>query len=694
MVKFIEMDKLGSEFLKEKYSNPPIHTSHEVASASRGLRSGDPVVRVQKYLDRLESVAGDPENEQRKMKMGEESRPRGLSLLREMVMDTYVRPQQEKLATNAAVVEERAARELGIDIYYGEQELQQRGEIAVKDLENSLDQWIVYLSDKNEPYPIWFRYYAFRNVLGLGRYDKDKNEFPKRSTGTNLLFPDIDRSALGYMEDMIKASRSEEYLKKFREAQLKMGAPENELLTEEKAVAFSRLSFAKQYSESIDQKGEITPEMRVETKGGWARFPQDQDPSEYQPVIKVEGQQDYIGRPLWQSLQNKGVPWCTAGLGTAQTQLQGGDFYVYYTLDKQGKPTIPRIAIRMQGNEVGEARGVLDNAQNVEGNMADIAERQLDKLPGGDKYRKISADMKKMTFLEWKNGLKDSDLDSPKVIRRLQEESQKLFGMSDSTLKFSQAQLVFLYELNSPIEGFGYQRDPRINELRKNRNPKVDAPIVLGCNPDQIAWGTNDIINEKTRAYIGPLYPGIFKVLPNSVEIYKSFPEGRIDRDSEMLQARKGKDYKRIIEVKKVDIYSTSVQMLEDKQFENTRFKGRVPEEVQVVRLRCEDLMRPTDTKGYLTTDEIKERAKELGLLDMPTYPDVILNYIIQHEDKIERGDWFYAVGMETIAGSDGYPHVFDVRRDEDDELWLDGRWTEPESPWSSDDEFVFSFRK
>ena len=51
------------------------------------------------------------------------------------------------------------------EIFYGEQELEQRGEIAVEDLEKSLDQWISYLSDANEPYPVWFRYYVFRNIL-------------------------------------------------------------------------------------------------------------------------------------------------------------------------------------------------------------------------------------------------------------------------------------------------------------------------------------------------------------------------------------------------------------------------------------------------------------------------------------------------------------------------------------------------
>lgn len=165
-------------FLKEKYG---LHNAPEVKSAAKRteVRTGEkvpqnPEARIQNYLDRLKRLALDPNKEQKRKMFGAEPRPRALSLLREMVMSKYVRPNKEKMAENAARVEERAARELGIEAQYGERELEQRGEIAVADLEKSLDSWISYLSDANEPYPTWFRYYAFRNILDLGDYDKDK----------------------------------------------------------------------------------------------------------------------------------------------------------------------------------------------------------------------------------------------------------------------------------------------------------------------------------------------------------------------------------------------------------------------------------------------------------------------------------------------------------------------------------------
>ena len=47
----------------------------------------------------------------------------------------------------------------------------------------------------------------------------------------------------------------------------------------------------------------------------------------------------------------------------------GGDFYVYYILDKNNEYKIPRIAIRLEGhNEIGEIRGIEEN-QNLEEEM-------------------------------------------------------------------------------------------------------------------------------------------------------------------------------------------------------------------------------------------------------------------------------------------------------------------------------------
>lgn len=282
------------EFLKEKYG---LHNAPEVEAAAEHTKKAtgekvpqDPSARIQNYLDRLERLVIDPKKEQKRKMMGGESRPRALSLLREMVMNKYVRPHKEKMAEGAAQVEERVARELGIEAHYGAEELEQRGEIAVEDLEKSLDAWISYLSDANEPYPTWFRYYAFRNILDLGDYDKDKAEFTKRSPGSFRLFPEIDRGALAYVEDMILSSKDPATLKKLQDAQLAAGTPEDQLITKEKAAQFSRQSFAKQYSEGMRQAGEITPEMREETRGQWVKYQKGTDPT-----------------ALWASLQNKGT---------------------------------------------------------------------------------------------------------------------------------------------------------------------------------------------------------------------------------------------------------------------------------------------------------------------------------------------------------------------------------------------------
>jgi len=306
------------EYLKQKYPN--LHTKKEVerAAVNTELTEGEavgqkPEDRIQNYLDRLERLALDPDKEQpRKDMFSGESRPRALSLLREMVMNQYVRPHKGKMAEGAARVEERAAREMGIDAHYGEQELEARGEIAVEDLEKSLDQWISYLSDNNEPYPVWFRYYAFRNALDLGDFDKDKGEFTKRSPGTFRLFPDIDRGALAYVQQMIEASRDPKTLEQLQHAQAvaaNQDIPAGELITQKKVKEFANFSFSKQYTEGIKQSGEITPEMKEETRGTWVKYQKDTDPT-----------------ALWASLQNKGTAWCTKGFGTAQKQQKAGIF--------------------------------------------------------------------------------------------------------------------------------------------------------------------------------------------------------------------------------------------------------------------------------------------------------------------------------------------------------------------------------
>jgi len=653
-------------FLKNKYN---LHTAPEVDAAAKRAEkrtgekvSQDPQARIQNYLDRLEKLIIDPDKKQARRNFGKESRPRALSLLREMVMDEYVRPNKQKMAEGAAAVEERAARTLGMELQYGEEELAQRGEIAVIDLEKSLDNWIAYLSDANEPYPTWFRYYAFRNILNLGDFDKDKKEFVERSKGSTRLFPEIDRGALAYVQERIQAANDPKMLEKLIHAQRTAAnndIPANELLTAEKAKKFSKLSFAKQYAEGISQAGEITPEMRKITDGKWVKYQKGTDPT-----------------ALWASLQNKGTAWCTKGFATAETQMQGGDFYVYYTLDKHGKSTIPRIAIRMQGENIGEVRGVADGDQNLEGNMAEIAQTKLNEFPNGAAYEKKSQDMKGITKLAKK-----------------QEKDEA----------FTKDELVFLYEINSQIEGFGYQRDPRIKEIRDQRKQKEDAPIVFECNPAEIAWKKEEI-NEKTKAYVGPLFEGIFQ--KNIENIYTRFPEGRVEEAEMEIGGKSAEDLARDIKQKKDDqgrnyqIYSNAESMLKNPDFEKQLYENtdvsreqwilKNSEQIKLVRLKVGDL---GFTKNP-TTDELYAKTGELGLELCPAEvgPNLRLKYAEVFKREQSMNEYLY-IAMKQITGSGGSPRVFDVGRDGDG-FWLRSRWTSPTDEWSLDDEFVFRLRK
>lgn len=56
--------------------------------------------------------------------------------------------------------------------------------------------------------------------------------------------------------------------------------------------------------------------------------------------VKYDKNSDHM--PLVASLQGYTTGWCTAGESTAEAQIKGGDFHVYYSKDKEGNNTIPK----------------------------------------------------------------------------------------------------------------------------------------------------------------------------------------------------------------------------------------------------------------------------------------------------------------------------------------------------------------
>jgi len=123
------------------------------------------------------------------------------------------------------------------------------------------------------------------------------------------------------------------------------------------------------------------------------------------------------------------------------------------------KIPVPRVAIRMEQGEVAEVRGV-NAAQELEAEMADITAEQLKDLPGGEEYIRKAEDMKRLTLLEKKT-------------------------LADPNAELTSDELRFLYELDHEIEGFGYEEDPRVKEIRAMRGDK-DKPELARILPEAI----------------------------------------------------------------------------------------------------------------------------------------------------------------------------------------------------------------
>jgi hypothetical protein len=114
-------------------------------------------------------------------------------------------------------------------------------------------------------------------------------------------------------------------------------------------------------------------EFKKTSEGTWLKFAGD---SRVTPDLDIE----LNASALSQIVQD--TPWCTKSL--AQSQLEGGDFYVFVTQDNQGTYK-SRIAIRMDGDEIGEVRGILDD-QGLEPGMSSISEEFISEefANGGD----------------------------------------------------------------------------------------------------------------------------------------------------------------------------------------------------------------------------------------------------------------------------------------------------------------------
>lgn len=253
--------------------------------------------------------------------------------------------------------------------------------------EESLDRWVDYLTSEDAVYPMWLKYWAFTSVTKMGKFEKkidddghESARFARRSDDTVAPFPPLNPRALALTLSSVEAKASQLGISKSERQ-----APDNtsDRLDDQ---AFQQLlateSFSKIYTQFLIELPAYSAEGLRETRGTWVKYDQGSD-----------------AQPLVDSLDGHPLEWCTAGIETARSQLAGGDFYVYYSLDENGEPTIPRVAIRMDSNRIAEVRGIAPD-QELDPFIADVVAEKMQEFPDSESYVRRAADMKRLTEID------------------------------------------------------------------------------------------------------------------------------------------------------------------------------------------------------------------------------------------------------------------------------------------------------
>ena len=409
--------------------------------------------RFAALFDRSQSHETDPRKE------------RNVELLKRMAHYRYVIKPAE-IPNRVYELDQQIALERGHGhLEITEEYKEQKNEQIIQDQERSLDRWVDYLTGPDAFYDNWFKYYVFESVTKMGKLDKKTWTYKQRKLGdgTASPFPDLNAEALSIVQGLLKNKFEE----KGEEALVNFAQEDPETIQKLQKLVQSG-QFRKLYplvQKKLAETGETNRENRETIEGSWTKYRQDTD--------------DY--ETLAQSLQSYNTGWCTAGEDMARSQISGGDFYVFYSKDKDGHDKVPRIAIRMEGDEIGEIRGI-DGDQELEPELYDTMEAELydtmeekaQTLGGYDYYQQKVADMRQLTEIYKKNNHE----------------------------ALSEAELRFVYEVDKNIESFSQQdKDPRIGEILRSRDTQTDLAFILELPPEQIATKPEELIPETTFFY-------------------------------------------------------------------------------------------------------------------------------------------------------------------------------------------------
>lgn len=377
---------------------------------------------IKSYIDRLEKIHIKVKNN-----------PKYIQRLKEYYYNKYVIKIEDIPYNTNQTVSYKKRRKNSKDEDILKKVYQER---IINDQKMSLDIWIDYfLSDESNHIPMWAKFWAFQGMLRLGTLNKITSQFNKREKNNTGVFAELNKEALNLsIEYLIKMLKKETIEDKDLELLLKSG------------------SFKKIYEIMLRKTKKETSNIY---DGIWIKYNKGSNPMN-----------------MVSSIQGYNTEWCIAGAGTAYQQLNQGDFYIYYTKNSKGEYKVPRLAIRMENdNIIREICGVA-HKQNIEENFEKIIKDKIKNFKDKDEFYSGIQQLEYLTYIhqKWLN----------------KEELAK-------------DELMFLYEINSDIIGVVPRKDPRIKEILNSRDKRHDLALIFNCKEDEIALNEYELYENPDK---------------------------------------------------------------------------------------------------------------------------------------------------------------------------------------------------
>ena len=370
----------------------------------------------------------------------------------EDIPDAYWKQQEQILRDNGQ----------GRELSRGEKE--NLAEDLIEKQRESINTWSNYLGDKDCPYPLWFKIYAFDGVSKMGLINKETKEFEKRDKSTVASFPILNPEVLAKVYRNIN-----EFYGVDREDWLAQHPDDEKLVSLVKSGNFPKL-YAK---ELFETKTIIkTPEKPEDIEGDWFTY--------------QLGDENELAKAA------EGTGWCIADPNVAHNYLEYGNYghsrkeeadeessskakFIIFKLKTPNSPdgysTNGVASIRLDPDgKVTEVSG-LNEGQAIEDSLITTVKEKVLSLPGGKEFLQKFEDKQTLIKLD-----------------------HKLQNGEDLTKE----ELSFLYELDRPIATLDTynSKDPRITELRKKYDLEYAFEKGVDVNKMVASLGSYDLMQN------------------------------------------------------------------------------------------------------------------------------------------------------------------------------------------------------